>query len=172
MVFIGLISTSLQPLSPTSWLPSDGNHIHTTAISLPSEGKTSGSCCPKKKSLVTIILVRSPSNFIFTQFGCLLTAPKRKKVENSKFHFFFIASNFGGTFNQFFFWIFLWNFHRRCLSTLFIPWCKKSKSSIESFSRRKSSMLLLEARFTAFGPFKAWLSSLFVKAWKVETTHQ
>ena len=37
------------------------------------------------------------------------------------------ASNFGGTFDQLFLWIFLWNFHRRCLSTSSIPWCKKSK---------------------------------------------
>ena len=37
------------------------------------------------------------------------------------------ASNFGGTFDQFFLWIFLWNFHRRCPSTSSIPWCKKSQ---------------------------------------------
>ena len=39
------------------------------------------------------------------------------------------ASNFGGTFDQFFLWTFLWNFHRRCLSSVFIPWCKKSQKS-------------------------------------------
>ena len=38
------------------------------------------------------------------------------------------ASNFGGTFDQLFLWIFLWNFHRRCLSTSSIPWCKKVKN--------------------------------------------
>ena len=37
------------------------------------------------------------------------------------------AGNFGSAFDQLFFWIFLWNFHRRCLSTSSIPWCKKSK---------------------------------------------
>ena len=37
------------------------------------------------------------------------------------------VSNFGGTFDQLFLWIFLWNFHRRCLSTLSIPWCKSQK---------------------------------------------
>ena len=62
--------------------------IHTTAIFLPSEGKKSGSCC-HKKSPVTIILVRTPSssNFIFMQFGCLLTAPKRKKLKIPNFQF-------------------------------------------------------------------------------------
>ena len=34
------------------------------------------------------------------------------------------ASNFGGTFDQLFFWICLSNFHRRWLSTSSIPWCK------------------------------------------------
>ena len=37
------------------------------------------------------------------------------------------ASNFGGTFDQLFLRIFLSNFHRRCLSTSSIPWCKKSQ---------------------------------------------
>ena len=82
MVFIGLISTSLQPLSPTSWLPSTPQpfpcrvRAKRVVVAVP------------KKSLVTIILVRSPSHFIFTQFGCLLTAPKRKKVEIPNFIFF------------------------------------------------------------------------------------
>ena len=35
------------------------------------------------------------------------------------------ASNFAGPFDQLFLWIFLWNFHRRCLSTSSIPWCKR-----------------------------------------------
>ena len=39
------------------------------------------------QKLVTIILVRSPSNFIFTQFGYLLTAPKRKKLKIPNFIF-------------------------------------------------------------------------------------
>ena len=81
MVFIGLISTSLQPLSPTSWLPSTPQpfpcrvRAKRVVVAVP------------KKSLVTIILVRSPSNFIFTQFGCLLTAPKRKKLKIPNFIF-------------------------------------------------------------------------------------
>ena len=37
------------------------------------------------------------------------------------------ASNFGGAFDQLFLWISLWNFHRRCISILSIPWCKKSQ---------------------------------------------
>ena len=81
MVFIGLISTSLQPLSPTSWLPSTPQpfpcrvRAKRVVVAVP------------KKSLVTIILVRSPSNFIFTQSGCLLTAPKRKKLKIPNFIF-------------------------------------------------------------------------------------
>ena len=38
------------------------------------------------------------------------------------------ASDFGGTFDQLFLCIFLWNFHRRCLFTFSIPWCKKEKN--------------------------------------------
>ena len=38
------------------------------------------------------------------------------------------ASNFGCTFDQLFVWVFSWNFHRRCLSTFSIPWCKKVKN--------------------------------------------
>ena len=37
------------------------------------------------------------------------------------------VNNFGGTFDQLFLWIFLWNFYRRCLSICSIPWCKKVK---------------------------------------------
>ena len=36
--------------------------------------------------------------------------------------------NFGGTFDHLFLWICLWNFHRTCLSTSSIPWCKKVKN--------------------------------------------
>ena len=87
MVFIGLISTSLQPLSPTSRLPSTPQpfpcrvRAKRVVVAVP------------KKSLVTIILVRSPSNFIFTQFGCWLTAPKRKKL---KFPNFISLTKWGG----------------------------------------------------------------------------
>ena len=81
MVFIGLISTSLQPLSPTSWLPSTPQPFPCRV-----SAKRVVVAVPKK-SLVTIILVRSPSNFIFTQFGCLLTAPKRKKLKIPNFIF-------------------------------------------------------------------------------------
>ena len=45
------------------------------------------------------------------------------------------ASNFGGKFDQLFLWIFSWNFHRRCLSTLSIPRCKKVKNDQKLKSR-------------------------------------
>ena len=38
------------------------------------------------------------------------------------------ASNFGGTFDQLFLWILLWNCQRRCLSTSSIPRCKNVKN--------------------------------------------
>ena len=37
------------------------------------------------------------------------------------------ASKFGGIFDQLFLWIFLCNFHRKCLCTSSIPYCKKSQ---------------------------------------------
>ena len=45
------------------------------------------------------------------------------------------ASNFGGTFDQLFLWIFLWNFHRICVSAFSIPWCKKVKNDQKLKSR-------------------------------------
>ena len=42
------------------------------------------------------------------------------------------ASNFGGTFDQLFLWIFLWKFYRRCPSAFSIPWCKKVKNDQNS----------------------------------------
>ena len=45
------------------------------------------------------------------------------------------ATNFGGTFDQLFLLIFLCNFHRRCLSTSSIPWCKKVKNDRKLKSR-------------------------------------
>ena len=48
---------------------------------------------------------------------------------------FMQASNFGGTFDQLFLRIFLWNFHRRCLSTFSIRWCKKVKNDQKLKSR-------------------------------------
>ena len=42
------------------------------------------------------------------------------------------ASNFGGTFDQLFLWIFLWTFHRRCLSTFLYHGAKKSKMTKNS----------------------------------------
>ena len=42
------------------------------------------------------------------------------------------ARNFGGTFDQLFLRIFLSIFHRRCLSTFSIPWCKKVKNDQNS----------------------------------------
>ena len=61
--------------------------IHTTAISLPSEGKTSGGCCPNKVSSdhntgqITL-------KFHFYAVWVFVNSPQKKKVENSKFHFF------------------------------------------------------------------------------------
>ena len=45
------------------------------------------------------------------------------------------VSNFGGTFDQRFLWVFFWKFHRRCLSTSSIPWCKKVKNDQKLKSR-------------------------------------
>ena len=45
------------------------------------------------------------------------------------------ATNFGGTFDQLFLRIFLSNFHRRCLSSSSIPWCKKVKNDQKLKSR-------------------------------------
>ena len=45
------------------------------------------------------------------------------------------VSNFGGTFDQLFLRLFLSNFHRRCLSTSSIPWCKKVKNDQKLKSR-------------------------------------
>ena len=42
------------------------------------------------------------------------------------------ANNFGGTFDNIFLWIFVCNFHTRCLSTFSIPWCKKVKMTKNS----------------------------------------
>ena len=42
------------------------------------------------------------------------------------------ASNFGSAFDQLFLRIFLWNFHRKCLSTSSIPWRKKGKNDQNS----------------------------------------
>ena len=45
------------------------------------------------------------------------------------------ASNFGCPFDQLFLWILLWNFHRRCLSTSCILWCKNVKNDQKLKSR-------------------------------------
>ena len=50
------------------------------------------------------------------------------------------ASNFGGTFDQLFLRIFLENFHRRCLSTSSIPWCKKVENDQKLKSRGGSCL--------------------------------
>ena len=63
------------------------------------------------------------------------------------------ASNFGGTFDQLFLSIFLWSFHRRCLSTSSIPWCKKVKNDQK-----------LEAILVIFG--RRALIFLFESSWK------
>ena len=44
-------------------------------------------------------------------------------------------SNFGGTFDQLFLWIFLWKFHRRCLSTSSIQCLQKVKNDQKLKSR-------------------------------------
>ena len=43
--------------------------------------------------------------------------------------------NSGGTFDQLFIWIFLWNFHRSCLFNSAKPWCKKVKNDQKLKSR-------------------------------------
>ena len=52
------------------------------------------------------------------------------------------GSRLGGTLDQLFLWIFLWNFHRRCLSTFSIPWCKKVKNDQKPKSRGGPATLL------------------------------
>ena len=42
------------------------------------------------------------------------------------------ASDFGGTFDQNFLWIFVCDFYRRCLSTFSLLWYKKSKMTKNS----------------------------------------
>ena len=65
------------------------------------------------------------------------------------------VSNFGGTFDQLFLWSFLWNFHRRCISTFSIPWCKKVKNDQKLKSRG--------------GPALRWPTALkMAKNWKFE----
>ena len=53
------------------------------------------------------------------------------------------ASSFCGTFDQFFLCIFLWKFHRTCLSTFSIPWCKKVKNDQKLKSRGTGPALIL-----------------------------
>ena len=60
--------------------------IHTTAISLPSEGKTSGSCCPKNVSSdhntgqITL-------KFHFYTVWVFVNSPQKKNVEIPNFIF-------------------------------------------------------------------------------------
>ena len=56
------------------------------------------------------------------------------------------VSKFGGTFAQLFLWVFLCNFHRRCLSTSSIPWCKKVKNDQKLKSRGSCLNLLNSCR--------------------------
>ena len=63
--------------------------IHTTAISLPSEGKTSGSCCPKKVSSDhNTGQITLKFHLYAVWLHVFVNSPQKKKVENSKFHFF------------------------------------------------------------------------------------
>ena len=72
-------------------------------------------------------------------------------------------SNFGGTFDQLFLWIFLWNFHKRCLSISSIPWCKKVKND----QKLKSRVGLLRTKIILF-PKMWWFflpRSSFIISW-------
>ena len=74
------------------------------------------------------------------------------------------ASNFGGTFDQLFLWIFLWNFHRRCLSTSSIPWCKKvkmTKNSNQGGPALNRAVLVFHAKQIVISPTTS-LSNNFV----------
>ena len=63
--------------------------IHTTAISLPSEGKTSGSCCPKKvssdhnTSQITL-------KFHFYAVWVFVNIPQKKKSWKFQISFFWL----------------------------------------------------------------------------------
>ena len=62
------------------------------------------------------------------------------------------ASNFGGTFDQVFLWIFLCAFHRGCVSAFSIPWCKKVKTDQQLKSRGGGPLAEpLEAILVIFG---------------------
>ena len=69
----------------------------------------------------------------------LLSAIELLETADFVYNFFYRnpmqASNFGSAFDQLFCWIFLWNFHTRCLSTSPIPWCKIVKNDQKSKSR-------------------------------------
>ena len=67
-----------------------------------------------------------PSGIELSETGVLCTTLYRNPMQ---------ASNFGGAFDQLFLGIFLCNFHRRCLSTPSIPWCKKVKNDQKLKSR-------------------------------------
>ena len=58
------------------------------------------------------------------------------------------VSNFGGTFDQLFLWNFSWNFHRRCLFTFSIPWCKNVQNMTQ---KRNSRGFCLNHRTTRAG---------------------
>ena len=61
------------------------------------------------------------------------------------------ASNFGGSFDQLFLWIVSWNFHRRCLSTFSIPWCKKVISPSTSSVTKRPLPQLWNKRTSIYG---------------------
>ena len=59
---------------------------YTTAMALSSEGKKSGSCCPKKVSSghnTGQITLKFHSYAVWV----FVNSPQKKKVENFKFHF-------------------------------------------------------------------------------------
>ena len=80
------------------------------------------------------------------------------------------ATNFGGTFDQLFLRIVLSNFHRRCLSTCSIPWCKKVKNDQKLKSRggpaceRRHHLVVASFFFSAWRPLeKIKKDSTFVR---------
>ena len=60
--------------------------IHTTAISMPSEGKKSGSCCPKKVSSGHNT-GQNTGIFHFYAVWVFVNSHQKKKVENPNFIF-------------------------------------------------------------------------------------
>ena len=100
------------------------------AVLVPRQTEVSISVWGKPSELGNSLLSTNQRPFIYTGPQALSWRPStiRSQVgSGSRLRNLMQAINFGGTFDQLFFWIFLWSFHRRCLSTSSIPWCKKVK---------------------------------------------